>query len=194
MGKRLTKIYTRNGDQGQTGLGTNVRVAKHSLRVQAMGDVDELNSWLGHIRSALGQDHRLDSLLSQVQHDLFDIGGELAMPGYELVPTQLVNDLEDNIDVLNADLPPLDNFILPAGNEAASRTHIARSVARRAERQLWALSTVEAAANLDEKARVSPLSIQYLNRLSDFLFVLARVVATENGGKEILWQSRHNQP
>ncbi|MFC3853642.1 cob(I)yrinic acid a,c-diamide adenosyltransferase [Salinispirillum marinum] len=185
MANRLTKIYTRGGDQGTTGLGTNDRVAKFSPRVHAMGDVDETNSWIGHIRSALGEQHPLDAVLNQVQHDLFDVGGELAMPGYTLVSPELVRDLEAHIDRLNADLPTLENFILPAGNEAASRTHVARSVARRAERQLWAAQAEDPSLNL--------LAIQYLNRLSDFLFVLSRVIARENGGQEVLWQSRHQR-
>ncbi|MFY0665390.1 MAG: cob(I)yrinic acid a,c-diamide adenosyltransferase [Natronospirillum sp.] len=183
MANRLTKIYTRGGDQGTTGLGTNDRVPKHSPRVNALGDVDEINSWIGHIRSALTQPHDLDAVLSQIQHDLFDIGGELAMPGFELVSPDLVSDLEQHIDRLNEDLPALENFILPAGNEACSRTHLARAVARRAERQLWALHEVDDS--------VSVRAIQYLNRLSDFLFVLSRTLARENGGQEVLWQSRH---
>lgn len=185
MANRLTKIYTRGGDQGTTGLGTNDRVAKHALRVHAMGDVDETNSWLGHIRSAMGSEHPLDAVLNQIQHDLFDVGGELAMPGYDLVSPDLVSDLEAHIDRLNADLPALENFILPAGNEAVSRIHITRAVARRAERQLWALHAEDASINV--------LTVQYLNRLSDFLFVLSRVIARENGGQEVLWQSRHQR-
>lgn len=191
MAKRLTKIYTRSGDQGETGLGTNVRISKQAPRIHAMGEVDELNSWVGHIRSALTQPHPEDAQLSQIQHDLFDVGGELAMPGYALVQDNLVTDLEAAIDRLNADLPSLENFILPAGNEATSRTHIARSVARRAERQLWALHAEETTAGDDEHERVSERSIHYVNRLSDYLFVLARSLARENGGQEVLWQSRH---
>lgn len=193
MGKRLSKIYTRSGDQGDTALGTNARIRKHAARIHAMGEVDELNSWIGHIRSALMQPHLQDGQLSQIQHDLFDVGGELAMPGYALVQDNLVTDLEDAIDLLNAKLPALDNFILPAGNEATTRTHIARSVARRAERQLWSLLAEETAAGNDVQERVSERSIQYVNRLSDFLFVLARSLARESGGQEVLWQSRHKQ-
>lgn len=183
MANRLTKIYTRGGDTGTTGLGTNDRVAKHAPRINALGDVDEVNSWIGHIRSALTQPHLIDPVLSQIQHDLFDIGGELAMPGFELVSPDLVDELEQHIDRLNEALPPLENFILPAGNETCSRVHIARAVARRAERQLWALREVDDSVSLR--------AIQYLNRLSDFLFVLSRTVAREDGGQEVLWQSRH---
>lgn len=191
MGNRLSKIYTRSGDQGDTGLGTNARISKHASRVHAMGEVDELNSWIGHIRSALTPPHPQDAQLSQVQHDLFDVGGELAMPGYALLQENLVTELEAAIDQLNADLPPLENFILPAGNEATSRAHIARSVARRAERQLWSLLSEETAAGHAAQERVSERSIQYVNRLSDYLFVLARSLARENGGQEVLWHSRH---
>lgn len=191
MGKRLSRIYTRSGDTGQTGLGTQGRVPKHDLRIQAMGDVDELNSWIGHIRAALAADHDQTPVLSQIQHDLFDIGGELAMPGFDLVAGTLVTDLESAIDQLNEKLPPLDNFILPAGSEATSRVHIARSVARRAERQLWALHDQELGADTDDDQRVGLTSIQYINRLSDYLFVLARTVARADDGQEVLWQSRH---
>lgn len=191
MSNRLTKIYTRQGDLGQTGLGTNDRVAKHDTRVHAMGDVDEVNSWIGHVRAALGEAHQQAPVLSQIQHDLFDIGGELAMPGFDLVKAHLTEDLEAAIDQLNAQLPPLENFILPAGNEAATRTHLARSVARRAERQLWALHATETQNGAEESNRVGLKAIQYMNRLSDYLFVLARSVARENDGSEVLWQSRH---
>ncbi|TGG95000.1 cob(I)yrinic acid a,c-diamide adenosyltransferase [Natronospirillum operosum] len=191
MGKRLSRIYTRTGDRGETGLGTNERIAKHAARVEALGDVDEVNSWIGHVRAALGAEHAEDATLSQIQHDLFDIGGELAMPGYELVQANLVTELEQAIDRLNADLPPLDNFILPGGSEGVSRIHLARSVARRAERALWALHDAASEQARPESERVGVQAVQYLNRLSDYLFVLARAVAQEAGGREILWQTRN---
>lgn len=191
MGKRLTKIYTRTGDQGQTGLGTTERVSKYSSRVHAMGEVDELNSWVGHIRSALGHGHTEDTHLAQIQHDLFDIGGELAMPGFELIQKTLVEEVEASIDRLNEPLPSLENFILPGGTEAVSRIHLARSVTRRTERALWSLHDDESEQLRPEHERVSPLALKYVNRLSDYFFVLARSVASAAGEQEILWQNRY---
>lgn len=191
MGNRLTRIYTRQGDTGTTGLGTKERVPKHHARVAAMGDVDELNSWIGHIRTALNPEHAEDPVLSQIQHDLFDIGGELAMPGFDLVKPRLIEDLEAAIDRLNEQLPALENFILPAGNEATTRTHLARSVARRAERQCWALHQQETDHPVEDGDQLGLHAIQYLNRLSDYLFVLARALSRENDGQEVLWESRH---
>lgn len=191
MGKRLSRIYTRTGDRGETGLGNNERLPKHAARVQAMGDVDEVNSWIGHIRAALGAQHSEDERLGQIQHDLFDIGGELSMPGYELVQENLVTELEQSIDRLNEHLPPLENFILPGGSEGVSRIHLARSVARRAERSLWALHDAESEQARPEGERLGDHVVKYLNRLSDYLFVLARSVASEAGGREILWQNRY---
>ncbi len=191
MGKRLSKIYTRQGDAGTTGLGTNDRVRKSSARIAAIGDVDELNSWIGCVRTALDpQQAELDRALSQIQHDLFDLGGELAMPGYTLMSQTTVAELESHIDQLNESLPALENFILPAGGEATVRIHVARSIARRAERQVWALSEAEAD---HADAAPTPLALQYLNRLSDYLFVLARTVARGTDGEEVLWQSRHER-
>ncbi|MCH8551962.1 MAG: cob(I)yrinic acid a,c-diamide adenosyltransferase [Natronospirillum sp.] len=191
MGKRLSRIYTRTGDKGDTGLGTNERLPKHAARVQAMGDVDEVNSWVGHIRAALGGEHTEDACLNQIQHDLFDIGGELAMPGYELVQANLVSELEAAIDRLNEPLPALENFILPGGSEGVSRVHVARSVARRAERSLWALHDAESEQARPDGERLGLHAVQYLNRLSDYFFVLARSIASEDGGREILWQNRY---
>lgn len=193
MGNRLTRIYTRQGDTGKTGLGTNSRVPKNHPRIVAIGDVDELNSWIGHIRAALTTEHSETGVLSQIQHDLFDIGGELAMPGFELVRPEPVAELEHAIDRLNEHLPALENFILPAGGEATTRAHLARSVARRAERQCWALHQHESEHPVADGEQLGLHAIQYLNRLSDYLFVLARSLSRENDGQEVLWQSRHQE-
>jgi len=185
MGHRLSKIYTRTGDKGETGLGMNGRIGKDSLRIDAIGDIDELNSIIGWLRVALDDNAPDQAMLSQIQHDLFDLGGELAMPGYELLEEALVSDLEAHIDQLNDDLPPLKNFILPGGNEAASRCHMARSVCRRAERTMVSFNKAEPKGHL--------LAQQYLNRLSDLLFVYARHLARKDGQQEVLWQSRHKK-
>ncbi|TXR53260.1 cob(I)yrinic acid a,c-diamide adenosyltransferase [Reinekea thalattae] len=185
MGFRLSKIYTRTGDKGDTGLGTNERISKASLRIHAIGDIDELNSCIGVICETLAQTHPAHSALIQRQHDLFDLGGELAMPGYELLTEQLITDLEQEIDRLNQDIPPLENFILPGGNLAAAHTHMARSICRRAERSIVAFNQQEQAPHL--------IAQGYLNRLSDYLFVLARYLVIEAGGDEVLWQSRHKR-
>lgn len=185
MGNRLTKIYTRTGDDGTTGLGINERIKKDSLRVHAMGDIDELNSHIGLLIESLSVDSQHIEELRQIQHDLFDLGGELAMPGYSLLDEQIVKDLEALIDQHNEALPPLKNFILPGGNEAAARAHIARSICRRAERTCLTFNRQEAEPH--------KLAQTYLNRLSDFLFVLARAVVLNNGDQEILWQTRHTE-
>lgn len=179
MGHRLSKIYTRTGDNGTTGLGDGSRVSKDHLRVEAYGTVDELNSFIGLLRAELTHDHSHQALLSRIQHELFDLGGELCIPNYILVKEESITRLEHEIDRLNEHLPPLKDFILPAGNRAVSLTHVARTVCRRAERRVYSLSIEET---------ISPLSLQYLNRLSDYLFVLARSLARENGGSEVLWQ------
>ncbi|MEX0623738.1 cob(I)yrinic acid a,c-diamide adenosyltransferase [Saccharospirillum sp.] len=185
MGNRLSKIYTRTGDAGDTGLGMQGRVAKDSGRIASMGDIDELNSLVGFLMVCLGDHHSEYRMLSQIQHDLFDLGGELAMPGYELLEATLISDLEDHIDRINEHLPPLKNFILPGGNEAASRCHLARAACRRAERTMVAFNRQEPEGHL--------LAQQYLNRLSDLFFVLARQLARADGSQEVLWQSRHRQ-
>lgn len=185
MGHRLSKIYTRTGDKGETGLGMQGRIGKDSLRIAAIGDIDELNSGIGWLMVALAGKESDLAMLSQIQHDLFDLGGELAMPGYELLEDRLITELEGYIDRLNEPLPPLKNFILPGGNEAAARCHLARSVCRRAERTMVAFNRAE------EKGHV--LAQQYLNRLSDLLFVYARHLAREDGQEEVLWQSRHKK-
>jgi len=182
MGNRLSKIATRTGDQGETGLGDGSRVSKSSARVTAIGDVDELNSWMGLLRAHIADDDELQPLLHQIQHDLFDLGGELAVPGYQALSEELLQDIEDNLEAINATLPPLKEFILPGGNLAASHAHIARTVCRRAERALVELSETE---------EVFPLALRYLNRLSDLMFIIARLLARRNNGQEVYWQSRH---
>lgn len=184
MGNRLSKISTKTGDGGETGLGDGSRVSKHSLRVQALGDVDELNSWIGLLRAELSNRDELQPLLSQVQHDLFDLGGELAIPGYQLLNEQLLLDIEYALVEHNEALPPLKDFILPGGNRAAAHCHMARAVARRSERTMVALMQEET---------LTDLGLRYLNRLSDLLFVLARVLARRNDDQEVLWQSRHQR-
>jgi cob(I)alamin adenosyltransferase len=177
MGNRLSKIYTRTGDKGTTGLGDGSRVDKDNLRVETFGTVDELNSLVGLILAA-DLDEAVRACLTRTQHELFDLGGELCMPGYTLVPDACVDQLETDLDHFNKDLPPLKDFILPGGSEAAARCHLARTVCRRAERLMVSLAKIE---DLNE------VSLRYLNRLSDLLFVIARVLARANGGKEVIW-------
>ena len=177
MGNRLSKIYTRTGDKGTTGLGDGARVDKDSGRVEAYGTVDELNSAVGLVLSTdLPGDVR--DCLTRVQHELFDLGGELCMPGTTLIPDRYTDSLEHNLDAFNADLPPLKDFILPGGSEAAARCHLARTIARRAERRVISLAHNET---------VNAATIRYLNRLSDLLFVIARVLARRDGGSEVIW-------
>ncbi len=179
MGNRLTQIATRTGDSGSTGLGNNQRVTKNSLRVHAMGDVDELNSHIGVLLcEALPADVR--AVLVEVQHQLFNLGGELSIPGYELLKSDAVLALDEALATYNEQLPRLLEFILPAGNRAASQAHVCRTVARRAERAVVALGQEE---SLNDAPR------QYLNRLSDLLFVLARVLNRMNGGDDVYWKS-----
>ncbi|MES2632398.1 MAG: cob(I)yrinic acid a,c-diamide adenosyltransferase [Pseudomonadota bacterium] len=179
MGKRLTQIATRTGDDGTTGLGDNTRVSKGSLRVHAMGDVDELNS---HIGVLLCEElpEGVSDVLVEIQHQLFNLGGELSIPGFELLKAEAVEALDDALARYNAQLPKLQEFILPAGNRAASQAHVCRTVARRAERAVVTLGTEEA-------LRDAPR--QYLNRLSDLMFVLARVCNRINGGDDVYWKS-----
>lgn len=179
MGNRLTQIATRTGDDGTTGLGDNTRVSKNSARPHAMGDVDELNS---HIGLLLCEDLPADvrALLVEVQHQLFNLGGELAMPGYELLKDDALLHLDEALAHYNAQLPRLLEFILPAGTRAAAQAHVCRTVARRAERHVVALQEMEA-------MRAAPR--QYLNRLSDLLFVLARVLNRVDGGDDVYWKS-----
>jgi cob(I)alamin adenosyltransferase len=183
MGKRLTQIATRTGDDGTTGLGDNTRVSKDSLRVHAMGEIDELNS---HIGLLLCEDvpAEVRSLLVEIQHQLFNLGGELSIPGFELLKPEAVLALDEALAAHNEQLPKLQEFILPAGNRAASLAHVCRTVARRAERAVVALGTAEP---LRDAAR------QYLNRLSDLMFVLARVLNRMNGGDDVYWKSERLQ-
>ena len=180
MGNRLTQIATRTGDDGTTGLGDNTRVPKHHLRVQAMGDVDELNSHIGLLLcEPLPKDVR--TLLVEVQHQLFNLGGELSIPGFELLQSDAVLALDQALEAHNAVLPKLEEFILPAGTRAAAQAHICRTVARRAERSVAALGAQETLRDMPR---------QYLNRLSDLMFVLARVLNRMNGGDDVYWKSR----
>jgi len=179
MGNRLTKIYTRTGDDGSTGLGDGARVAKESLRVEAYGTVDEANSAIGVVLASASLPPGVDQCLIDVQHDLFDLGGELCIPGHRMITAAFVERLEAKLDQFNENLPPLKDFILPGGGPAAAACHVARTVCRRAERRCWSLARVE---------EVSPYALQYLNRLSDLLFVLARVLARHERGTETVWR------
>lgn len=178
MGKRLSKIYTRTGDDGTTGLGVKGRVAKDSARIIAIGSVDELNSYIG-LLIAEGGPELIGKILHEVQHRLFDLGGELCMPGEKFVHKEQIEWLEKALDKLNEDLPPLEDFILPGGGKAASVCHVARTVCRRAERSVVTLASEE---EVEAECR------GYLNRLSDLLFVMARILAREANGTEVLWQ------
>lgn len=183
MGKRLTQIATRTGDDGTTGLGDNTRVSKDHQRVHAMGEVDELNS---HIGALLCEDLPADAreLLVDIQHQLFNLGGELSIPGFELLKADAVAALDAALAHYNGQLPKLQEFILPAGNRAAAQAHVCRTVARRAERAVVGLGAQEP---LREPPR------QYLNRLSDLLFVLARVFNRMHGGDDVYWKSERLQ-
>jgi cob(I)alamin adenosyltransferase len=180
MGHRLSKIYTRTGDNGTTGLGDGSRVEKDHIRVEAFGTVDELNSAIGLIRAESLPDG-MDELFSTIQHRLFDLGGELSVPGYTVIEQCDINELEQRLDGYNDLLPMLKEFILPAGGRATSQCHLARTICRRAERRVYTLSKTEA---------VNSASIAYLNRLSDLLFVTARVLARFENGAEMLWQPK----
>jgi cob(I)alamin adenosyltransferase len=182
MGNRLSRIYTRTGDDGTTGLGDGSRVAKDSLRVEAFGTVDELNSAVGVLLATPDIPPAVSASLTQVQHELFDLGGELCIPGHQVITAEHVTRLEKSLDEFNDTLPPLKEFILPGGGPAAAACHLARAIARRAERRVWRLSSAES---------VSPEVAKYLNRLSDLLFVLARVLARHERGGEVLW--RHDR-
>jgi cob(I)alamin adenosyltransferase len=181
MGHRLSRIYTRTGDDGSTGLGDGMRVPKEHLRVEAYGTVDEANSALGVVLAVPGLPQAVTDCLTGVQHDLFDLGGELCVPGYRIIAASDVERLEQALDGFNDGLPPLKDFILPGGGAAAAACHLARTVTRRAERRVWALARVE---------QVAPEVPQYLNRLSDLLFVIARVLARHEHGTEVLWRHR----
>jgi cob(I)alamin adenosyltransferase len=183
MGKRLSKIYTRTGDDGSTGLGDGSRTAKDSLRIEAIGTVDELNSVIGVLLC-----HKLpevtQSSLTGIQHSLFDIGGELCIPGSTVITADRVDALEQRLDALNANLAPLQEFILPGGSPAAAACHQARAVCRRAERRTYSLSKSET---------INPVSIKYLNRLSDLLFVMARHLNREAGSPDVFWKHERSK-
>ncbi len=181
MGNRLSKIYTRTGDSGTTGLGDGSRVAKDSLRIVAMGDVDELNSVIGIMQTeALGAN--IHEVLQAIQHDLFDMGGEICMPGYAMIKAERVTALEAQLDEWNDTLTPLKEFILPGGSRAAAYCHLARTVCRRAERTMTTLNNVE---------KITEISLQYINRLSDLLFVLCRILNKNAGVPDVLWNNEH---
>jgi cob(I)alamin adenosyltransferase len=178
MGKRLSKIYTRTGDDGTTGLGDGTRVSKDNLRVAAYGTVDEANSVIGVVLACESVPDNIAAVLTDVQHDLFELGGELCIPGHSAVTDAFIDRLESELDTLNKDLPALEDFILPGGGQAAAACHLARTVVRRAERR-----TISLAAEETVRSEV----VRYLNRLSDLLFVIARVLARVENGQEVLW-------
>ena len=179
MGNRLSKIYTRTGDDGSTGLGDGSRVSKESVRVEAYGTVDEANSAIGIVLAIANIPEAVRHCLVEVQHELFDLGGELCIPGHRMITSAQVSRLEQALDQFNDALPPLKEFILPGGGPAAAACHLARAICRRAERRTWTLARQETVA---EEA------LQYLNRLSDLMFVLARVLARHEQGSEVLWR------
>lgn len=190
MGHRLSKIYTRTGDSGTTGLGDGSRVAKDDLRIAALGDVDELNSCIGVLRSQIAvssiEDKApWDKSLSLIQHWLFDLGGEVCIPNYNMVLPVSVEFLENEIDRMNEALPMLKDFILPAGTLSCSYAHQARSVCRRAERSLMTVQSRD--------QNIQATSLQLLNRLSDWLFVASRTLQRAEGGSEVLWQKNINE-
>ena len=178
MGHRLSRITTRTGDDGTTGLGDGSRTRKDGLRIAAIGDVDELNSTIGLLQTEPLPDP-VRAALTDIQHDLFDLGGELCIPGFENLPDARVARLDELLEHYNADLPRLQEFILPGGSRAAAIAHVARTVCRRAERAIVALGSAEA---------VRPACRQYVNRLSDLLFVLARVLNRHAGGSDVMWE------
>ena len=178
MGNRLSKIYTRTGDDGTTGIGDGSRVEKDDPRVEAIGTVDELNSALGVLLTHELPD-AIRSSLTDIQHALFDIGGELCIPGTSCITAEQVEQLEQLLDGLNADLPALKEFILPGGTAAAAACHMARAICRRAERRSYSLG---------KQAGINPASLQYLNRLSDLLFVMARYLNRQAGEPDVFWQ------
>jgi len=185
MGNRLSKIYTRTGDDGTTGLGDGSRVPKDSARVEAYGTVDELNSAVGVLLAVPNLPEDVTAVLTEIQHELFDMGGELCIPGQRVLTAEHVSRLEKGLDGFNDALPPLKEFILPGGGAAAAACHLARTIARRAERRVWTLARAES---------VNPEVAKYLNRLSDLLFVLARVLARHERGGEVLWRHERGKP
>ena len=178
MGNRLSKIYTRTGDDGSTGLGDGARVPKDALRVEAYGTVDELNSMIGLMLASDGLQQDINACLVRIQNQLFDLGGELCIPGTTAITEDAVRELESSLDQFNADLPPLKDFILPGGIQAAAVCHVARTICRRAERRLCSLAKDEP---------VNEQALKYVNRLSDLLFVVARILNRRSGTDEPLW-------
>jgi cob(I)alamin adenosyltransferase len=183
MGNRLSKIYTRTGDGGTTGLGDGTRVSKHSLRIHAMGDVDELNAVIGMLLTEPVSDS-IHICLTEVQHDLFNIGGEICMPNHAMIKPERIVALENILDGFNDTLPPLKEFILPGGSRAAAYCHLARTICRRAERTMQTLHAEE---------KLTEVSLQYINRLSDLLFVLCRILNKEAGVPDVLWKNEPNK-
>lgn len=181
MGHRLSRITTRTGDDGTTGLGDGSRLPKHAPRIAALGDIDELNSTLGLLLAEPLLPAEFRALLTRIQHELFELGGEVSIPGHTRMTDAMALQLEQDLEALNAPLPPLREFILPGGSPPAALCHLARAVCRRAERSLVALAGGEA---------VSPAALRYLNRLSDLLFVLARAINRQLGQPDVLWQPR----
>src|SRR5690348_9807674 len=179
MGHRLSKIYTRTGDDGTTGLANGERVDKADSRVAAFGDVDETNSALGLLLAEPDLSPPITASLTRIQHELFEIGAELSLPGYKQITSEHVTRLEHELDALNDDLPPLKEFVLPGGTRAAAVCHLARTICRRAERSAWAAAKLTA---------LNPELLRYLNRLSDLLFVMARWLARKDGREETLWR------
>ena len=178
MGNRLSKIATRTGDNGSTGLGDGSRTTKDSARIHALGDVDELNSHIGLLLCERLPEALREELIS-IQHDLFDLGGELCIPGYQMITETQVARLDGWLEKYNADLPPLKDFILPAGARSAALAHVCRTICRRAERQI---------VHLGSQETIHDFPRQYMNRLSDLMFVLARVLNRFEGGSDVLWQ------
>lgn len=178
MGNRLSNIYTRTGDDGTTGLGDGSRTPKDSARVEAYGTVDEANSAIGLVLAAANVPTEVRLCLTEVQHDLFELGGELCIPGHSAITNAFIERLENELDRFNGELPRLKEFILPGGGQAAAACHVARTIVRRAERRAYTLANIE---------DVRPEVVKYLNRLSDLLFVVARVIARAESGEEVLW-------
>lgn len=191
MANRLSRIVTRTGDDGTTGLATGTRLAKSSVRIAALGDVDELNSALGVLLAEALPDDVRDAL-SGAQHDLFDLGGELSLPGHSLISTAQLTRIEGLVTHFNAGLTPLKEFVLPGGTRAAALAHVARTVCRRAERTLVALANESIASDKND-GDAAPLLVQYLNRLSDLLFVIARSLNKTGGSGDVLWQQGRNR-
>lgn len=178
MGNRLSKLYTRTGDDGTSGLSGGERIAKNHERMTAMGTVDELNSVVGLLICKLA-DAELEALFTAIQHDLFNIGGEISMPGQSFIKAEKIEYLENKIDYFNESVEPLKDFILPGGSEAAAVCHMARAIARRAERDV---------VSLHQQEPVCDTTRQYLNRLSDLLFVSARIINLRLGQGDVLWE------